>query len=220
MNSTGSPGGSLLVPPFPPVLVSPGFGRLRRALRDGRRIAATALIGAGAALLLLALASPARPPLGTTPEAADRQGPAPPEPAAQSEGRTEGRPAGGGPEEAVDDREAPVGEHQDDPEGLPGGNEPVFAPVRLTDPAVGGLLNPGDVVDILAAPTAAVPGETPLGTARRIAHRARVAEVPPPEETGPAGYVDGTLIVVEVSQATAVTLAGSMNDSHLTVTRW
>ncbi|NJQ07736.1 hypothetical protein [Streptomyces lonarensis] len=219
MNSADTPHSSRPVPSFPPVVVRGGPGLIRRSLRGGRRLLATALIGTGVVLSLLALAPLGRPaPAAASEAASPSAGPAVPEAPARAD------PPSSPPQAPTDSGET-HGAHDPPVPDLPGQEgEPddgaaVFAPVRLADPAVGGLLEAGDLVDILAAPATTTAGETP-GAARRIAHRARVAEIPPPEETGPVGYLDGTLIVVEVSPRTAVTLAGFMNDSHLTVTRW
>ncbi|MFX4293784.1 hypothetical protein [Streptomyces bohaiensis] len=217
MNSTDAPT-SVAVPAFPPVVVHGRFGRFRRPLHDGRRLLATALLAGGGVLLLLGLAAPGALSLDTTAEAAaGRPGPAPPGAAADGGQRDAGAEHPGRDDTAPDAGGAVA---QDVPVSAPvtEDDEPVLAPVRLADPAVVALLSPGDIVDVLAAP-AAVAEET-AGTARRIAHRVRVADIPQPDDTGPADWMDGALIVVEVSPRTAVALAGSMNDSHLTVTRW
>lgn len=86
----------------------------------------------------------------------------------------------------------------------------VLAPVRIADAATVRLLQRGDRVDVIAA---ARDG----GTARVIARRARVQQVPaqdgPPEQRG-------ALVVLKVPRHTATRLAGAAADAPLSVTLW
>jgi len=77
----------------------------------------------------------------------------------------------------------------------------VMAPLRLADTAVGALLRPGDVVDVVAADGQ---GQHP---ATVIAMSARVVTVPelPDDRAGPGS--DGGLVLVDVDSHTATVLA-------------
>ncbi|MCX2183233.1 hypothetical protein KV205_22265 [Streptomyces sp. SKN60] len=88
----------------------------------------------------------------------------------------------------------------------------VSAPVRIADAATVRLLQPGDRVDVIAAPNS-VTGVA--GEARVVASGARVAEVPQPGETRPEG---GALVVLSVPRSTATALAGAGMTSQLAVT--
>ncbi|MFE5298848.1 hypothetical protein [Streptomyces sp. NPDC056632] len=88
----------------------------------------------------------------------------------------------------------------------------VSAPVRIADAATVRLLQPGDRVDVIAAPHS---GLGAGGEARVVAAGARVAEVPPPGETLSDG---GALVVLSVPRSTATALAGAGITSQLAVT--
>jgi hypothetical protein len=104
--------------------------------------------------------------------------------------------------------------------GRPAGEELVAAAVRIADPATVRLLEPGDEVDVLAAPPRSG-GDGPE-RARVIAHRARVAEVPsPPPEPEEGGISPpGALLVLTVPPGTAAELAGAAAAGGLAVARW
>lgn len=90
----------------------------------------------------------------------------------------------------------------------------VIAPLRLSDTAVVGLLQPGSTVDVLAADA-----ETP--TAATIARAVRVVAVPRAEEaTGIArdsSGSSGALVLVEVDPTTAAALAQAAVSMQLSV---
>ncbi|MEU2109024.1 hypothetical protein [Streptomyces sp. NPDC019507] len=99
------------------------------------------------------------------------------------------------------------------------------APVRIADAETVRLLEPGDRVDVIAAPRAPATG-TAFGRgtggggartgpdARIIVTGARVAEVP-----GAEGFQDGgALIVLAVPRPVATALAGAGATSRLAVT--
>ncbi|MEV4946544.1 hypothetical protein [Streptomyces sp. NPDC053755] len=88
----------------------------------------------------------------------------------------------------------------------------VSAPVRIADAAAVRLLRPGDRVDVIAAPDSPTGGG---GRPRVVAAGARVAEVPPADETRPDG---GALVVLSVPRPTATALAGAAITSPLAVT--
>lgn len=94
----------------------------------------------------------------------------------------------------------------------------VSAPVRIADAGAARLLEPGDVVDVLAAP--AEPSAGAAERARVVARRARVAEVPAGEETAPRDEARGALLVLDVPRTTAADLAAAGAGAQLTVTRW
>ncbi|MCT2593099.1 hypothetical protein LHJ74_24845 [Streptomyces sp. N2-109] len=93
----------------------------------------------------------------------------------------------------------------------------VAAPVRIADAATVRLLRPGDRVDVIAST-----GDSE--SARVMARRARVEEVPEPEpvdgedEAFRAGGADGALVVLTVPRGTATQLAGAGADTRLAVT--
>ncbi|GHG24073.1 hypothetical protein GCM10018791_44610 [Streptomyces zaomyceticus] len=87
----------------------------------------------------------------------------------------------------------------------------VSAPVRIADAATVRLLRPGDRVDVIAAPDSPIGSD---GEARVVVTGARVAEVPPPDETRPDG---GALVVLSVPRSTAAALAGAGVTSQLAV---
>jgi hypothetical protein len=79
----------------------------------------------------------------------------------------------------------------------------VLAPVRIADVAAARLLEPGDVVDVLAVPAGRVRGGREAARVRVVARRARVAEVPAGAAAG------GALLVLAVRPGTAAELAGA-----------
>ncbi|MFE3070909.1 RcpC/CpaB family pilus assembly protein [Streptomyces sp. NPDC059247] len=96
----------------------------------------------------------------------------------------------------------------------PAAAPPVSVPVRIADAATARLLRPGDRIDVIAAPHPALGGGTP---ARMVARGVRVAEVPPPDATGPDA---GALVVLSVPRPTAAELAGAGTASQLAVILW
>lgn len=204
------------IPPFPPIRPRHRACRLRRALRSHHALgAALALTAALLTVLSLsgagqpptesaARATPAEPSTALTPDTA---APPPDTPPPAQEEPPEGKP----PEGSA----AP-----DPPTGKPPAGGEVTVAVRIADPGTVQLLTPGDVVDVVAA--APVPPEASATTAqtRRLAHRARVAEIPPPPRTGQIDPMQGALVVLAVSPATAAALIGAAADSRLAVTKW
>ncbi|MEE1929499.1 RcpC/CpaB family pilus assembly protein [Streptomyces sp. TRM 70351] len=118
------------------------------------------------------------------------------------------------------------------PAGAP--PELVRAPVRIADAAVVRLLEPGDLVDVLAAPPDIGPGGDggSAADARLVARRAEVAQIPgtapggarprggPEQEHAPEPIADGALVVLSVPRATAARLAGAAARTPLAVTLW
>jgi SAF domain-containing protein len=86
----------------------------------------------------------------------------------------------------------------------------VIAPLRLADSAQAALLQPGDVVDIVAADSAAE-------QAAVIAASARVVTVPevPDDRAGPAP--EGALVLVDVDAQTATALAQAAATGALSI---
>ena len=86
----------------------------------------------------------------------------------------------------------------------------VAAPVRLADPAVAGLLRPGDRVDVLAAPA-----DPALGTRTTVA----AADVPVLAVPAADPTVDqGALVVLATSPRVAMVLAAAATGQRLSVT--
>ncbi|MFL6238647.1 MAG: RcpC/CpaB family pilus assembly protein [Actinomycetes bacterium] len=85
----------------------------------------------------------------------------------------------------------------------------VAAPVRIADPAVARLLQPGDVVDVLAASDRA-------SATTVVAAGVRVLAVPAPGDTG-GGLDDGALVVLATSPSTAAGLAHAAVATRLSV---
>ena len=83
----------------------------------------------------------------------------------------------------------------------------VAAPVRLADAGIAGLLAPGDVVDVLAS--------SPRGDARVVCRGARVITRPLPPAA--FGTQTGSLVVLAVTRAEAVALAGVATTGVLSV---
>jgi Flp pilus assembly protein CpaB len=90
------------------------------------------------------------------------------------------------------------------------GDGKVATPVRIADPGVARLLQPGDVVDVLAA-TDHGPGPTAL----TVAAGARVLAVPQP--TTNAGLDDGALVVLATTPSAAAVLARAASVARLSV---
>ncbi|HEX4018560.1 MAG TPA: RcpC/CpaB family pilus assembly protein [Frankiaceae bacterium] len=90
----------------------------------------------------------------------------------------------------------------------------VAAPIRLVDPGVAPLLQPGVSVDVLAAPDSA-DGTSTAALARVITKHVRVLSVGAPS-TSDANL--GTLVVLAVSPADAQALAGAEAGGRLSVT--
>jgi Flp pilus assembly protein CpaB len=97
--------------------------------------------------------------------------------------------------------------------GSLGGAGEVATPVRIADPAVARLLQPGDVVDVLAASTR--PGGS--AAAAVVAAGVRVLAVPNPSSAG-AGMDDGALVVLATAPTTAAVLARAAVTARLSVT--
>jgi Flp pilus assembly protein CpaB len=88
----------------------------------------------------------------------------------------------------------------------------VATPVRIADPGAARLLQPGDVVDVLASSDRETRGAAPC-----VASAVRVVTVPLPD--GTAGNLDdGALVVLATTPATAAVLARAAVSSHLSVT--
>ncbi len=102
--------------------------------------------------------------------------------------------------------------------GLAGGLRPgeVAAPIRLVDPDVGALLQPGLVVDVLAAGSSPVgPDRAGQSAARLVAAGARVLDVPSASSATSTGT--GTLVVLAVTSDQAEQLAGAQAAGRLSV---
>ncbi|WP_063744397.1 hypothetical protein [Streptomyces sp. Amel2xE9] len=151
-------------------------------------------------------------------------------------------PPGGGPARGHPARPAGAPPGARDGLGADAGRT-VTAPVRIADAETVRLLRPGDRVDVIAAGDPAAGG-----TARVLAHGARVVRVPRattggtdaevPGGTGrdgsvpdgavpvgadgalPAGTDGGALIALRVPRATAARLAGASATTRLAVTLW
>ena len=86
----------------------------------------------------------------------------------------------------------------------------VIAPLRLADIALGALLRPGDVVDVIAA-------DTDAQEAVIVAAGARVVTIPdlPDDRAGPGP--DGALILIDVDAQTASIVARAAASATLSV---
>ena len=86
----------------------------------------------------------------------------------------------------------------------------VIAPLRLADTALGALLRPGDVVDVIAA-------GTQTEQAVVVAAGARVVTIPdlPDERAGPGP--DGALVLIEVDAQTASIVAQAAASATLSI---
>lgn len=87
----------------------------------------------------------------------------------------------------------------------------VAAPVRIGDPAAVALLRVGDTVDVIAAD----PNQE--ATAEVVAHDAAVIGVPRRTETG-TSMVSGGLVVLAVSESTAISLAAAGVSGFMSLT--
>ena len=86
----------------------------------------------------------------------------------------------------------------------------VIAPLRLADTALGALIRPGDVVDVIAANTQAEQAVV-------VAAGARVVTIPdlPDDRAGPGP--DGALVLIDVDAQTASIVAQAAASSTLSV---
>lgn len=211
---------------------------LRAALARRRRVLAAGLL-AGSAACAISAVSPAPPPStnvaaaahdlagGTTISAADlRIVAVPPESvpagaitdAAQVAGRVLAAPVRAG--ETITDVRL-VG-----PSLLAGyGDQLVAAPVRIADAGSAALLQPGDVIDVLAADGAggtdgASDGESVATEARLVASDVRVVTVPRDDESALAGgdFGAGALVVLATTSQTAARLAAAAVTARLSLT--
>jgi hypothetical protein len=98
------------------------------------------------------------------------------------------------------------------PRQKPAGAPLVHAPVRIADPAVARFLEPGDRVDVVAAPAA--PADAAGPAQRLVAAGARVVHVPVPTDDAVEA---GALVILSAPRSTAVRLAGASVSSRLTV---
>ncbi len=101
------------------------------------------------------------------------------------------------------------------------GDQLVAAPVRIADAGSAALLQPGDVIDVLAADgVGATDGETMAGAARLVASDVRVVTVPRDDESAlPGGDLGGgALVVLATTSQTAARLAAAAVTSRLSVT--
>jgi len=89
----------------------------------------------------------------------------------------------------------------------------VATPVRLADPDATALLRAGDVVDVLAAPTA----ESAAGQPAQVV-AAGVPVLAVPAESQESALVDGALIVVATTAPVAARLATAAVHARLSVT--
>jgi pilus assembly protein CpaB len=77
----------------------------------------------------------------------------------------------------------------------------VVAPLRIPDPEVAALLEPGSRIDVIAA-------DPDGGTAKVVANDVKVLTIPPPRSAeADRTPADGALILVEVDERTATVLA-------------
>ena len=88
----------------------------------------------------------------------------------------------------------------------------VATPVRLADSAIGSLISPGDLVDVLAAP--ADPAARTTTTV--VATGVRVLAVPPPAVG--AATDDGSLVLLATSRPEALALAVAATAERLSIT--
>jgi Flp pilus assembly protein CpaB len=88
----------------------------------------------------------------------------------------------------------------------------VATPIRIADPGSARLLQPGDLVDVLAATDHDTRSAAPV-----VASAVRVVVVPLPDET--AGNLDdGALVVLATSPSTAALLARAAVSARLSIT--
>ena len=91
----------------------------------------------------------------------------------------------------------------------------VLAPARIADAATVALVNPGDIIDVIASWPA---GQTGPASATTIASHVRVATVPHPATSSLSNSVDGALLVLEVPPATAARIAAAAISARLSIT--
>jgi pilus assembly protein CpaB len=86
----------------------------------------------------------------------------------------------------------------------------VIAPLRLADPEVAALLQPGALIDVIAA--------DPEGSqANVVATRVRVLTVPAPPAPQGVSAADGALVLVDVDAETATLLAEAAASTRISV---
>ena len=101
------------------------------------------------------------------------------------------------------------------------GDQLVAAPVRIADSGSAGLLQPGDVIDVLAADgVGGTDGETLASEARLIASDVRVVAVPRDDASALSGgdLGEGALVVLATTSQTAARLASAAVTSRLSLT--
>lgn len=86
----------------------------------------------------------------------------------------------------------------------------VIAPLRLADAALGALLKPGDVVDVIAA-------NNDAQQAVVVAAGARVVTIPDPPDERAGPSPDGALVLIEVDAQTASAVAQAAASATLSV---
>jgi pilus assembly protein CpaB len=90
----------------------------------------------------------------------------------------------------------------------------VLVPVRIADAATITLVNPGDLVDVVAAWPA---GQTGPANATTVASRVRIVTIPRPASGSLGSAVDGALLVVAVPTSTAIRLAAAAVSARLSI---
>jgi pilus assembly protein CpaB len=86
----------------------------------------------------------------------------------------------------------------------------VIAPLRLADPEVAALLQPGALIDVIAA-------DPEGGQANVVATRVRVLTVPAPPASEGISAADGALVLVDVDAETATLLAEAAASTRISV---
>lgn len=86
----------------------------------------------------------------------------------------------------------------------------VIAPLRLADPEVATLLQPGALIDVIAA-------DPESGEASVVAAGVTVLTVPPPTAGEAASTADGGLVLVDVRSETATVLAKAAATTRISV---
>jgi Flp pilus assembly protein CpaB len=101
------------------------------------------------------------------------------------------------------------------------GDQLVAAPVRIADAGSAALLQPGDVIDVLAADGVdRADGETVAREARLVASDVRVVAVPRDDESALSGgdLGAGALVVLATTSRTAARLASAAVTARLSLT--
>lgn len=105
------------------------------------------------------------------------------------------------------------------------GDQLVAAPVRIADAGSAALLQPGDVIDVLAADGAGATdrgtdSESVAGEARLVASDVRVVAVPRDAESALSGgeFGAGALVVLATTSQTAARLASAAVTARLSLT--